>query len=65
MPNPNATIHTTINLSKDLIEEALKLFRNKTKTELIHEALSKMIESKKLEKHFKKWKGKGHFKSYE
>lgn len=58
-------VHTTLNLSKKLINEALKLFAGKNKTEIIHEALDKMVQTEKLGRHFKKWKGKGDFKSYE
>lgn len=57
--------HTTFNLSKGLITEASRLFKEKTKTEIIHEALERMIRAEKLARHFKEWKGKGSFKSYE
>ena len=58
MENTDPRIHTTLNLSKHLISEAQKLFRDKTKTEIIHEALARMIRVEKMEKHLKKWKGK-------
>lgn len=58
-------IHTTLNLSKQLMKDAMKLFKNKTKTEIIHEALARMIQSTKLQQHFKNWMGKGNFKYYD
>ncbi len=59
------TIHTTINISLPLMKKAMKLFKGKTKTQIIHESLERMIQSESLEKHFRTWKGKGKFKSYE
>lgn len=58
------TVHTTLNLSRDLIREAKKIFKNKTKTQIIHEALQLMIQMEKTHKHFQRYKGKGSFKSY-
>lgn len=57
-------IHTTLNLSRTLIREAGRLFRDKSKTEIIHEALRRMIRMEKLDRHLKQWKGKGAFRSY-
>lgn len=57
-------IHTTLNLSKPLIREARRLFKGKTNTEIIHEALERWIRMNKLERHIKKWAGKGRFRSY-
>lgn len=58
-------IHTTFNLSKRLIREAEQLFKGKTRTEIIHEALEEKIYRKRLEAHLKKWAGKGRFRSYD
>ena len=60
----STTVHTTLNLSKSLMEEAREIFGDKTKTEIIHDALKRMIQSEKLKKHFKKWVGKGAFRSH-
>lgn len=57
-------VHTTLNLSKQLMKEAMRLFKDKTKTEIIHEALTRMIQSTKLQEHLRNWAGKGNFKSY-
>lgn len=58
-------IHTTLNLSASLINEATKLFEDKTKTEIIHEALRRMIAAEKLKNHALKWAGKGQIETYE
>jgi hypothetical protein len=65
MESAEKRTHTTLNLSSRLIKEASKLFREKSKTEIIHEALERMIQAEKLERHLKQWKGKGAFHSYE
>lgn len=57
-------VHTTLNLSRELIGEAQRLFEGKTKTEIIHEALERIIRVEKLERHMKEWKGKGRIRSY-
>lgn len=58
-------VHTTLNLSGRLIGEAKRLFQDMTKTEIIHEALRRMIQTERLQQHVKKWKKKGSFESYE
>lgn len=55
------TRHTTVNLSTELMEEAQRLFKGKTKTELLHEGLLRLIELKKDSNLIKKWAGKGRF----
>lgn len=57
-------VHTTLNLSRPLMKEAKLLFKDKTKTQIIHEALDRLIKAEKLSQHFKKWQGKGSFKSH-
>lgn len=57
-------IHTTLNLSRHLIHEARRLFKDKTSTEIIHEALGEMIRRERLERHVKKWAGKGRIRSH-
>ena len=57
--------HTTMNLSTRLIREAQRIFRDRTKTEIIREALERLIAQEKAVRHFKKWAGKGRFRSYE
>jgi len=59
MESREETVHTTLNLSSRLIREAQTLFKDKTKTEIIHEALEEAVRRKKLEGHVKKWAGKG------
>ncbi|HBF13697.1 MAG TPA: hypothetical protein DDW49_10005 [Deltaproteobacteria bacterium] len=56
--------HTTLNLSDHLINEALKVFKGLTKTEVIHEALKRVVQMEKMDRHLKHWKGKGRFKSH-
>ncbi|MBI4411293.1 MAG: type II toxin-antitoxin system VapB family antitoxin [Deltaproteobacteria bacterium] len=58
------TVHTTINLSRRMMKEAGRLFKNRTKTEIIHEALGRMIQMEKFKQHLKKWGGKGHIKDH-
>ncbi len=65
MDTSQETVHTTLNLSTPLIREAKKLFADRTKTEIIHEALERLITTEKLLRHLQKWAGKGHFKDYE
>ena len=65
MTTESIRIHTTLNLSRDLITQAQRLFKDKTKTEIIHEALRRLIQVEKLEGHVKKWRGKGRIRSYE
>lgn len=57
-------VHTTFNLSTRLIKEARRLFKDKSKTEIIHEALSRLIQMERFRHHVTKWSGKGHFKSH-
>ena len=57
--------HTTLNLSAPLIKEAKRLFADRTKTEIIHDALERLIVTEKLIRHLKKWSGRGRFKDYE
>ncbi len=64
METPDERIHTTLNLSRRLIKEAQRLFGNKSRTELIHEALEEMIRRKNLIHHIKKWAGRGKIHSY-
>ncbi len=52
-------VHTTLNLSKRLIREAESLFKDKTKTEIIHEALGEAIRKEKFARHIHQWAGKG------
>ncbi len=59
------TTHTTINLSSPLINEAQRLFKGKTKTEIIHEALQRMVRAAKMQNHIKKYAGKGKFVNYD
>lgn len=65
MPEAQRVTHTTLNLSDRLIREAQKIFRDRSKTEIIHEALERLITQEKAVRHFKKWAGKGRFRSYE
>lgn len=64
METHRAKVHTTINLSKPLMREALELFKDKSKTEIIHEALKELIRREKIACHVKKWAGKAHIRSY-
>lgn len=57
-------VHTTLNLSVRLVKEASRLFKDKSKTEIIHEALARLIQMEQFRQHVMKWSGKGHFKSY-
>lgn len=57
-------VHTTLNLSLRLIHQADQLFKDKTRTQIIHEALERMIRMERLERHVLKWKGKGRFKTH-
>lgn len=50
-------IHTTLNLSATLINEAVKIFHDMTKTEVIHEALRRMVRAEKLKNHAMQWAG--------
>ena len=63
MEHREAKTHTTINLSSHLIEEAQQIFKEMSKTEIIHEALRRMLQAEKMEQHVKKWKKKGSFRS--
>lgn len=65
MQHHQETVHTTLNLSKSLIREAQRLFKQKSKTQIIHEALRYLVMTKKMENHLIKWQGKGSFKNYE
>lgn len=47
-----------------MMKEAGRLFKNRTKTEIIHEALGRMIQMEKFKQHLKKWGGKGHIKDH-
>jgi len=40
-------VRTNINLDDDLVDEAFKLSRSKTKKELIHEALEEFVQSRR------------------
>ena len=60
----HSTIHITLNLSKKFMQEAKRIFKNKTKTQSIHEALQRMIHLEKMHQHFTVFKGKGAFKSH-
>ena len=40
-------MRTNINLDDDLVDEAFKLSRSKTKKELIHEALEEFVQSRR------------------
>ncbi|MBI2982157.1 MAG: hypothetical protein HYY44_07700 [Deltaproteobacteria bacterium] len=57
-------VHTTFNLSRRLIREARSFLKDRTITEVIHEALERLIRMEKRAQHIKKWAGKGHFRSY-
>lgn len=52
------TIHTTLNLSAPLIKKAMKLFKGKSKTEIIHEGLEKMVKNREIEIFIRKHAGK-------
>ena len=50
-------MRTTIDIPEDLIKEAMKITRARTKTELIKYALYKIIQGEEI-KELKKYKGK-------
>jgi putative antitoxin of VapBC-like toxin-antitoxin system len=52
------TVHTTLNFSKRLLQEMRRLFKDKTNTEVIHEAVEEMVRRAKLEQFVKKYAGK-------
>ena len=52
-----AVMRTTLDLPKDLIDEAMEITKTKTKTALIIQALQDLIQKHKLTK-LKKFKGK-------
>jgi Arc/MetJ family transcription regulator len=41
---------TTLNISEELLEEAIRLTGSRTKTEAIHKALTELIRKQKVEK---------------
>jgi Arc/MetJ family transcription regulator len=41
---------TTLNISRELLEEAIRLTGSRTKTEAIHKALTELIRKQKVEK---------------
>ncbi len=41
---------TTLNISEELLEEAVRLTGSRTKTEAIHKALTELIRKQKVEK---------------
>ncbi len=51
------TMKTTLNVSKELIEEGLRVTQSKTKTELVNLALKEIIRKNKIQK-IKKYQGK-------
>ena len=51
------TMRTTIDLPENLVAEAMKLTKIKTKTAVIKEALSNLIQREKI-KHIKNFRGK-------
>jgi len=51
------TMRTTINLPEELVSEAMKLTKFKTKTGVIKEALINLIQREKIKK-LKKFQGK-------
>ncbi len=57
--------HTTMNLSRRLMREVQKVFPDRTKTAIIHEALERLLAQEKAVRHFRKWAGKGRFQNYE
>ncbi len=59
------TIHTTLNLSAPLIKKAMKLFKGKTKTEIINESLERMVRNREIAEFFKKHAGKAKIVDYD
>lgn len=41
---------TTLNISEELLEEAVRLTGSRTKTEAIHKALTELIRKQKIER---------------
>ncbi|MBF0492996.1 MAG: type II toxin-antitoxin system VapB family antitoxin [Deltaproteobacteria bacterium] len=64
MKNKN-TVHTTINISADLMKRAMKVFKGKTKTEIIHECLENSVRNYEVVDFFKKNAGKSKVVDYE
>jgi len=58
-------VHTTLNLSKPLMSKARKLFKDKTQTDIIHEAVERLVQAEMLARHVKKWSGKVKVHDYE
>lgn len=52
------TKHTTLNLSQTLITQAMKLLGDSNKTQVIHEALRRLVYAERLKNHAEKWGGK-------
>lgn len=51
------TMKTTLDISKELMEEGLRVTQSKTKTELVNLALKEIIRKNKIQK-IKKYQGK-------
>jgi len=51
------TMRTTLDISKELMEEGLRVTQSKTKTELVNLALKEIIRKNKIQK-IKKYQGK-------
>ena len=65
MQTQTEKVHTTLNLSRNLILEARELFKDKSNTEIIHAALEDVIRREKIARHVKKWSGKANIHAHD